>query len=253
MTKFIFLFSVSFLIFNSCGKKDSCGLTCYFEKLNQVIPYNKGVLFQTEPLDSGGSNIASINKEIESTLSSTGSKFRFDHYINTEEEPILNDSIRITAIGIAYYYYLKDWEFNGKKLYSECTKIQEYQFLKESNFINNQLDSLAKINNNKLSIGDTVNLQLLIHSTHLKEVYYFGGVVSDSTYFSHDILNLSGVILEKKGENNHSTNKDGSLFSLLFRIKVFDLSEENIYINGVNIGLNDTCEIHVWNYARIIE
>ena len=140
MTKFRFLFFVSFLglLFNSCVQNDSGSLKSYFERLNEAIPYNKKVLFQSEPLDSSGKNIASIKNEIDSTLSLTGVKFRFDYYVTKNKSSILIDSIRSTAIGIAYYYYLKDWEFNGEILSNECRKIQEYRFLKSTNLRHSQ-------------------------------------------------------------------------------------------------------------------
>lgn len=120
-----------FTFFNSCSENGRCDLTCYFEKLDASVPSEKKLVFKTSELDSAAKNISFIKDEVDSTLISTGSKTRFDYYITLEHGVFLPDSIRATAISIAYYYDLHNWRLNKKKLRTECDKIREYRFIKE--------------------------------------------------------------------------------------------------------------------------
>jgi hypothetical protein len=129
----LMIFSAFFLMtfFNSCSENGRCDLRCYFEKLDASVPSEKKLVFKTSELDSAAKNISFIENEVESTLISTGSKTRFDYYITTKHGVFLPDSIRATAISIAYYYDLHNWRLNKKRLRMECDKIREYRSIQE--------------------------------------------------------------------------------------------------------------------------
>lgn len=240
---------IFFIFLTGCSINDKNDLSRFFNEVIEQVDNSTLKKFKNLPIDSAGQTVLLVYNELLTTYKTQGSKYNLGLFSDSTGR-IWHDSIRLQFLTIAFHSYCNNDTFDLEKLKLEYNKMSHYQ-LKKRMLRDAEKDlKLALYNSSNCNVGDTINVCLPYDTEFVaKRQYYYGGIISDSSYFRDaNIFSLSGIVLSKeKGESNPM----GHDFE--FKLKVLDVSEKNIIMSGsdtVNIG--GKVKLNVTLYRRVI-
>lgn len=229
-----------------CVVKKEGGPEYLFKQLINKIESADLEEFKENELDSSGSNLISIRKEVNDLILTEVVKDSYDHLVVSLDSTSLSDTSRANILSIAFHYHLNNVELNRFLLNQERTKLSKYKEDLELKHRVFREDSLERENNNNIQIGDTVLFRFLtgILSTD-RFIDYQYIPLEDLDYFSKDFYNVTGKVLNKR--------RDEVTDELMFDVVVFEKPEKNAIINAKRFKEFDTISVHIRLFARPIE
>lgn len=241
------LFLMLILFFIGCKKKRESELFNFFEKLSEKIEDRKLESFRSTELDSAGIAIEFISNDLENCIDNTEFSPRLKEFSGFSNYDIPTNTKKM-YLGLAFHLYLNNIPISYSTMKTEVSKINEFSEENENNICTKRKLEIIKHNDNRFQIGDTVNVSLPYTETlGILSTVYYSEILLDTDYFElHEILNISGTILEKR------FNEENYFDDLRFLIKILKLSNDTIPINGVKPDIGDTIDFSVSSYYREI-
>ena len=247
-SKNISLLTVSFIFFCfvSCqhGSKDK--FSTFFNDLSGRIEKERLDTFKSSQIDSIGKTVDLVSEDVREAFKNLDPKSDLRMYMDTTVTNILFS--RVDYLTVAFHLYCNNIEIEHEVVLTELIKMTEYKWQKEHETSRIEERRILDFNNLAFQIDDTINICLPVCEN---KAFYYGGVLPDSLYFSEgtDSLMLSGIILNKS--YGYYLGEIDSL-NLRFSIRILQIGDD-IQILGKRRALNDTLDLSVFKYMRIIE
>ncbi|MFK7973025.1 MAG: hypothetical protein AB8F95_21825 [Bacteroidia bacterium] len=234
-----------------CGnsRNPESELTEVFEILEERIIEDSLEEFKTAPIDSIGSVLNLVYYDAEKVFFDLPQESKLGIHLDT----IFEDHHRkkIEYLTIAFHLYCNEKKINIEEITWAQRAMYRYELLKSDDIKNKKLYKIAEANDSMFMIGDTITVYLPYRDESGRITTYY--------YTSHmpkypkgvDSLGVTGIILHKGFNDLYFGGKDST--SIVFKIKVLKMDQEEAVIASESIKRGDTASLHVTGYGRIIQ
>lgn len=121
--------------------------------------------------------------------------------------------------------------------------------------LDRELQKIIQDNDKRWDIRDTLELIFSIYlnqDTKEKSVYLPSYPYTLDYSNSYDTLKLMGILLSKRYESSNPQTTAIDSMNLIFKLQIINLSDSDVSILGTKYRIDDTFDLHLMAYGRLV-